>query len=422
MKQTMIEKLISRKVKRPVRAGELAVAAVDLLVCHDGNRPQALDVFKEMGGENVFDPDKIKMVLDHAPSVPNTAAASIHQSMREFAAAQGIEWIGPGAGICHQVIPERGYAAPGDFVLGTDSHTCTYGAFNLFGTGVGTSDLAAAMLTGETWLLVPETIRVELDGKPRPGVSAKDIVLALVKIVRAEGATYQAIEFHGSAIPHLSVSDRMTIANMGVEMGAKAALFPADERLLEWMNGRPVRREYETVAADEGASYSRVIRLDVSAVKPQIACHPYVDHVKDLDDLAGLAIHQAVIGTCSNGRLEDLRIAAGIMKGKKVAAGVRFFVTPASREVYMQALKEGVIEQLVQAGAVIGVPGCSGCTGGAHFAVPSDGERVITTANRNFIGRLGNAKAELYLASPAVVAASALAGSVSYPEAGEGIS
>jgi 3-isopropylmalate/(R)-2-methylmalate dehydratase large subunit len=415
MNQTRIEKLISRKAGKPVKAGDLVVISVDLLVSHDGNRPQALDVFKEMGGDRVFDPSKVKLVIDHAPNVPNTSAASIHQSMRTFAAEQGLDLFGPGEGICRQIIPDKGFVVPGDFVLGTDSHTCTYGAFNVFGTGVGSSDLAAAMLTGETWLYVPETIKVELNGIPAPGITAKDIVLALVRIIRAEGATYQSLEFHGSALPHLSISGRMTIANMGVEMGAKAALFPADQVLLDWLDARGIKSSYEAVEADETASYTRVVTLDVSQMQPQISCHPSVENVKDLDELVGLPIQQAVIGTCTNGRLEDLREAAEVVKGRKVAQGVRFFVTPASRDIYINAMKEGIIATLMESGAVIGIPGCSGCTGGAHFAIPSDGDRVITTANRNFIGRLGNAKAELYLASASVVAASALTGNISAP-------
>jgi 3-isopropylmalate/(R)-2-methylmalate dehydratase large subunit len=422
MPQTRIEKLISRKAGYPAYAGNLVIAKVDLLVSHDGNRPQALDIFKQMGGDRVFDPSKVKLVIDHAPSVPNSSAASIHQSMRSFSEEQSIELFGPGEGICHQIIPEKGYVVPGDFVLGTDSHTCTYGAFNVFGTGVGSSDLAAAMLMGETWLLVPKTIKVDLVGQPKPGISSKDIALALVGIIRAEGATYQALEFHGSALKHITVSGRMTIANMGVEMGAKAAIFPADQVLADWLNQRGNRQPFTPVEADEEATYSQVVTLDVSALKPQVSRHPSVESVSDMDALLGLPIHQAVIGTCANGRLEDLRVASEVVKGKKVAPGVRLFVTPASREIYIDALKEGIITALIEAGAVIGVPGCSGCTGGAHFAIPSDGERVITTANRNFIGRLGNANSELYLASPMIVAASALAGRISYPDGMEVVS
>ncbi len=413
MPQTMIEKLISRKVGRKVKSGELVIASVDLLVSHDGNRPQATDIFKEMGGERVFDSSKVKLVIDHAPTFPNQAAASVHLDMRRFALEQGAEIIGPGEGICHQIIPEKGYVAPGDFVLGTDSHTCTYGAYNVFGTGVGSSDLAAAMLTGHIWLRVPETIRIELVGERKEGVSPKDIVLYIIKQLRADGATYMAIEYGGVGLKSISVAGRMTMANMAVEMGAKAGLFPCDDVLESWLKDRKITREYTPVEPDDDAIYEKVMIIDLSTIQPQVSLPSTVDRVADLSEAEGTRIDQAVIGTCANGRLEDLREAASILKGKQIYPGVRLFVTPASREVYLHSLHEGIISTLVEAGAIIGVPGCSGCTGGAHFAIPSDGEVVITSANRNFTGRLGNPKAQIYLASPATVAMSALHGKIS---------
>jgi 3-isopropylmalate/(R)-2-methylmalate dehydratase large subunit len=412
MPQTMVEKLISKKVGRNVKSGELVVASIDLLVSHDGNRPQAPDIFKELGGDKVFDNTKVKLVIDHAPNVPNQAAASIHQSMRKFANEQGAEIIGPGEGICHQIIPERGYVAPGDLVLGTDSHTCTYGAFNVFGTGVGSSDLAAAMLTGKLWLRVPESIKIVLSGTRNKGVTPKDIVLYLVKKLRADGATYKALEFTGEGLQSISVSGRMTMSNMAVEMGAKTAIFPCDEVLEEWLQNHNLTKDYEAITADDEAVYEREIIIDLGGIQPQIAIPSTVDNVKDLVEAEGEKISQAVIGTCTNGRLEDLRDAASILIGQKIHSEVRLFVTPASREVYIQALQEGIISTLVEAGAVIGVPGCSGCSGGAHFAIPSDDDVVITSANRNFIGRLGNPKARIYLASPATVAMSALVGRI----------
>lgn len=412
MPQTMVEKLISRKVGRNVKSGDLVVASVDLLVSHDGNRPQAPDIFKEMGGEKVFDNLKVKLVIDHAPNVPNQAAASIHQAMRHFSNEHGVELIGPGEGICHQIIPERGYVAPGDLVLGTDSHTCTYGAFNVFGTGVGSSDLAAAMLTGKLWLKVPESIKIELVGTKNDGVSPKDIVLYIVKRLQADGATYKALEFSGEGLQCISIAGRMTISNMAVEMGAKTAIFPCDNLLESWLQNRNLTKEYVPIEPDKEAVYERVITIDLGTIEPQISIPSSVDNVKDLMEAEGEKINQAVIGTCTNGRLEDLREAASILKGKKIHPGVRLFVTPASRETYLQSLHEGIIATFIEAGAVIGVPGCSGCSGGAHFAIPSDGEVVITSANRNFIGRLGNPKAKIYLASPATVAMSALHGKI----------
>ncbi|MFZ5825862.1 MAG: 3-isopropylmalate dehydratase large subunit [Bacillota bacterium] len=412
MPQTMAEKLLSRKAGRPVGAGELAVCAVDLTVAHDGNRPQSIDILRELGGNGPWDPERVKLVIDHAPTQPNQAAAAIHAGMRQFGREFGVEVLGPGEGICHQIIPERGYVSPGDLVLGTDSHTCTYGAYNMFGSGVGSSDLAAAMLTGTLWLKVPESIRIHVEGRLRPGVYAKDAILHLTRVMTADGATYAALEFDGPGLEHLSVGSRMTMANMAVEMGAKAGLFPYDRVLADWLAGRRLRRAPAPVAADPGATYQSELTLNLTDLEPQIACPHNVDNVRPVSEVAGTPIHQAVIGTCVNGRLEDIEEAARVLRGRRVHPEVRLFVTPASREVYLAAVRSGAIEVLLEAGAVMATPGCSGCTGGSHVAIPSDGENVISTANRNFIGRLGNPFASTYLASPAVVAAAAVAGKI----------
>lgn len=412
MPQTMAEKLLSRKAGRTLEPGEIAVCAVDMAVAHDGNRPQSIDILRELGGNGPWDPDKVKLVIDHAPTQPNQTAAAIHDGMRRFGREFGVEVLGPGEGICHQIIPERGHVVPGDLVLGTDSHTCTYGAFNIFGTGVGSSDLAAAMLTGTLWLKVPESVLVWVEGELPPGVYAKDAVLHLTGRLGADGATYAALEFQGPGLAGLSVGSRMTMANMAVEMGAKVGLFPYDEVLERWLAGRPLRRAPAPVAADRGARYRAEITLDLSSLEPCVACPHNVDNVKPASAVAGTPIHQAVIGTCVNGRLEDLEEAAQVLRGRKVHPEVRLFVTPASREVYLAGLKSGAIEVLMDAGAVMATPGCSGCTGGSHVAVPADGENVISTANRNFLGRLGNPFANVYLASPAMVAAAAVAGKI----------
>lgn len=412
----MVEKLFSTKSKTSVKQGELAIVDVDLLVAHDGNRPQATDIFFEMGGEQVFNPDKVKLVIDHAPTVPNQSASAIHAQMRKFSKDQGIEIIGPGEGICHQIIAEKGYVIPGHFVLGTDSHTCTYGALNSIGTGVGTSDLAAALLTGKIWVKVPESIRVILNGSFPYGVYPKDVALEIIKILRADGATYQALEFSGESLNEISVSGRMTLANMAVEAGAKAAIFPYDHILDKWLAERQLKDLSQPILPDNDANYVREISINISELKPKISIPSQVENVVDGIEAEGIPIQQAVIGTCTNGRLEDLQEAASILEGHKIAEGVRLFITPASRETYVKALELGLIETFVKAGAVIGVPGCSGCSGGAHFAIPSDGDNVITAANRNFVGRLGNSKANIYLASPAVVALSALYGVITFPE------
>ncbi len=419
--QTVAEKLLSRKAGTPLEAGEIAVCAVDLAVAHDGNRPQSIDILRELGGGGPWDPARVILVIDHAPTQPNLAAAAIHDGMRRFAREYGVEVLGPGEGVCHQIIPERGYASPGDLVLGTDSHTCTYGALNALGTGVGSSDLAAVFLTGTLWLKVPESIYVDLTGRFRPGVYAKDAILALASRLGADGATYAALEFHGDALAGLSVAGRMTMANMAVELGAKAGIFPCDEVLERWLAERraahptaPVTpaTPASAVSPDAGARYIDRLQLDLASLEPQVACPHNVDNVRPISDVVGTPIKEAVIGTCTNGRLEDLAVAAGVLAGRHIHPDVRLFVTPASRAIYLAALRAGIIEILLEAGAIINQPGCSACTGGSHVGVPSDGENVVTTANRNFKGRLGNPEANLFLASPATVAASALEGRI----------
>ncbi|GEL77098.1 3-isopropylmalate dehydratase large subunit [Tenuibacillus multivorans] len=418
--KTMVEKILSNKSKSmaDVRQGDLTIVDVDLMVCHDANRPQASDIFKEMGGDKVYDPDKVKLVMDHAPGVPNQSASGIHAKMREFSSEQGAELIGPGEGICHQILAEKGEVGPGDLVLGTDSHTCTNGAFNAIGVGVGTSDLAAALLTGKTWVKVPESFQVELEGSFPENVYPKDVALEIIRILKADGATYKALEFTGEAIKSISVAGRMTISNMAVEAGAKTAIFPFDNVLKDWLEHSGYKKEMTEISPDEDAKYERKIVIDVSKLRPRISLPDQVENITDGHSTEGLPIQQAVIGTCTNGRLEDLREAARILENKKVAQGVKLFITPASRETYAQALEEGIIEIFIKAGAILGVPGCSGCSGGAHFAIPSDGDNVITAANRNFVGRLGNKKAHIYLASPAVVAQSAVSGHIKIPEEG----
>jgi 3-isopropylmalate/(R)-2-methylmalate dehydratase large subunit len=412
MAQTTAEKLLSRKAGMTLEAGDIAVCKVDLAVAHDGNRPQSIDILKDLGGTRPWDPDRVKLVIDHAPTQPNLAAVAIQDGMRRFGREHGVEVLGPAEGVCHQIIPERGYAVAGDLVLGTDSHTCTYGALNAFGSGVGSSDLAAVLLTGTLWLKVPESIYVELTGALRPGVTAKDVILKLAGMLGADGATYKALEFHGPGLASLTVGGRQTIANMAVELGAKAGIFPYDEVLAAWFAERTTVRPPEPVCPDAGARYAQRVELDLSTLEPQVACPHNVDNVKPVSAVVGTPIQEVVIGTCTNGRFEDLAVAARILEGKQVHQNVRLFVTPASRQIYLQALRAGILETLLEAGAIINQPGCSACTGGSHVGVPSNGENVVTTANRNFVGRLGNPAANLYLASPATAAASALAGEI----------
>lgn len=328
--------------------------------------------------------------------------------MRTFASEQGIELFRSGDGISHQIVAERRFASPGGLVVGSDSHTCTQGGLNLFATGVGSSDMAVAMLTGQLWFKVPESIQVRLEGALRPGVYAKDVALSLTRRLGADGANWCALEFTGPGLSCLTIGDRMTICNMAIETGAKTGIFEADQVLAEWHGGEvgfPVRPDPEAV-------YKQVVVLDLSALEPCVAAPHAVENVLPVSELSGTVIDQALIGTCTNGRLADLEEAARILRGRRIHPRVRMFVTPASREVFEQAIASGAISTLVQAGATILTPSCAGCTGGGFCGIPADGERVITAANRNFRGRLGNPNAFLYLASPATVAASAIAGEI----------
>lgn len=413
MGKTIAEKIFSLKSGVDVVANQLVVADVDLIMGHDFNAQINIQTFKEMDGERVCDPNKIVFVLDHAVPAPNEPFARIHQTMRAFAVEQRIKLYEGGEGICHYLLPEQGYVKPGDFIIGSDSHTCTYGALNAFATGVGSTDLAAAMLTGKMWVKVPETILVEVTGKLPAGVFAKDIILMIAKDITSRGAAYKAIEFVGEGIEDLSIDSRLTIANMVIEMGAKAGLMEADQKVVDFVTKR-TNKPFVKVSADSDAKYIGHKKYDVSQLAPQVACPHQVDKVKDVTELAGTKIDIAVLGTCTNGKLEDLHVAASILKGKQVNPGVRLSVTPASRQVLLDALADGTIQTLVEAGAIINPPGCAPCLG-ATVGIPGDGEVVISTANRNFKGRMGNPKSFIYLASPATVAASAIAGKITDP-------
>jgi 3-isopropylmalate/(R)-2-methylmalate dehydratase large subunit len=414
MGRTITEKIFAQHVGQEVLAGDIVVSPVDFLVSHDANRPQPIQVFRELNGERVADPSKLAFFLDHAPTSPNTNAAAAHAALRAFSAEQGTLLYDVGEGICHQLVPEQGLVVPGDLVIGTDSHTCTYGALNLLATGVGSADLAVAMKTGKLWFKVPRTIRIVVDGALRPGVFAKDLILHLVGLLGPDGANYCAVEFVGPAIEALDMESRLTITNMAIEMGAKFGIMEADEKTAAWVRER-TSRAFTTYTSDPEADFLREYRVDASTLEPQVARPPNPANAVPIDELVGTPIQQATIGTCTNGRLSDLREAASILRGQRLAPGVRLFVTAASRTIYREALREGLIETFVEAGAVIGVPGCSGCTGGSGMGIPGDGENMITTANRNYAGRTGNPRAFIYLASPATVMASAIEGCIADP-------
>lgn len=413
--QTLAEKILSRAAGCRVVPGEIVIVDVDLMMTHDGNRPLASDVFRQLGGTKVPYPQRVKFVMDHVPGTHNSSAAEVHKEMRVFTEEQGVELIVEGMGIAHQVIPERGYITPGDVLIGSDSHSTTYGAFQVFGTGVGSSDLAVGMMTGKAWMRVPESIQVRLQGLLPDGVYAKDIALDLLRVLTADGATYQALEFTGDGVASIDIGGRMTLANLAMEMGAKAGLFPYDEVLDAWVTARSPSRPPRVFHADPDARYSRILDLDLSQVTPSIAAPHQPDNVFTAREYEGTRIDHAFIGTCVNGRYEDLKVAAQLLDGRQIAPGVRMLVTPASQEVLLRCLDNGIIATLVRAGVRIGIPGCTGCTGASGGEVPASGDRVISAGNRNFRGRLGNRDAEIYLASPATVAASAVTGYITDP-------
>ncbi len=406
MSQTAVEKIISQHVGRPVHPDELVIVPADAIMASDATAPYAIRAFEEMGGGELWRPEKVILVIDHAAPAPNQRIGNLHKMMREFAREKGCLLYDVGAGICHQVMVENRHARPGEVVIGADSHSCAYGAVGAFSTGVGSTDLAALMRTGKTWLKIPPTIRIELTGQLPEGTVAKDVILFLVGQLGLSGASYQAIEYSGEAIEGLTLAGRMTLASMSVEMGAKAGM--VDPRGLE------LPYSFDPVWADEKAQYAQVLRFDVSDLSPQISAPHSPDHVTPLEEVRGIRVNMAFIGTCTNGRFEDLQAAAAVLKGKSIAPHVRMVIAPASREVFNQALQEGVVEILSQAGATFITPGCGPCVG-THLGVPGDEEVVISSANRNFRGRMGNPNARIYLASPAVVAATALNGAITHP-------
>jgi 3-isopropylmalate/(R)-2-methylmalate dehydratase large subunit len=411
--KTIAEKIFSAHSGIDARAGDIVVADVDFVMGQDGTTPLAVRALENMGVERVFDPERVAVVMDHSSPSPLHGVSELHTIMREFGKKTGATVYDVGEGVCHQLIPEKGHVVPGDLMVGCDSHTCTYGALNVFSTGVGSTDGAAAMASGKLWFKVPETMRVTYAGALPAGVYSKDLVLALAGRIGADGATYQAIEFGGPVIEALSVDGRMTISNMAIEVGAKAGLMAADDKTLAWYEGRG-KRTPAPVGADADAVYASELTVDASSLSPQIARPHSVDNVSPIEELLGTPVQQGFLGTCTNGRLEDLGIAASVLKGRRVHPDVRFIVAPASRRILLEAIEAGYIQTLVEAGAALVTPGCGPCVG-THNGVPSDGENVVSTANRNFKGRMGNGNAFIYLGSPATVAASVVEGRIADP-------
>lgn len=411
--QTVAEKILSRHAGKTLHAGDFAVCKVDFAFGQDGTSSIIIDRIKELGVKKLK--TKFCMVIDHSAPSPSVGVSRVHKNMRDFSKIFKIKIFDIGCGVCHQVIPESGMVSPGDLVLGADSHTCTYGAIGAFSTGVGSTDLAIALSTGRNWFKVPATIKIIVNGRLAKGVFAKDIILHIIGKLKADGATYKAVEFSGPVIDNMGMDGRFTICNMLVEMGAKAGFMPVDKKTLAWLTERVAKnKRIEKIAADKGAFYENTYEFNVSNLKPLVSIPHSVDNVAPAVSLKMVTINEGFLGTCTNGRIEDFKAAAKVLNKRKVHPRVRMIIAPSSRQVYLDALKLGLVDIFIKAGAAIVSPGCGPCVG-THNGVPGDGEVVISTANRNFKGRMGNPAAFIYLASPATVAASAIKGYIADP-------
>jgi len=416
MAMTMSQKILAAHAgKEEVRPGELIEANLDLVLGNDVTTPVAVKEFDKTGCARVFDREKIAIVPDHFTPNKDLKAAEQCMQVRKFAHRMGIvNYFEVGEmGIEHCLIPEQGLAVPGDLIVGADSHTCTYGALGAFSTGVGSTDMAAGMAMGRLWFKVPSGLKFVLKNKPAPWVSGKDIILHIIGMIGVDGALYKSMEFMGEGLAHLSMDDRFTIANMAIEAGAKNGIFMVDEETEAYVKEHATK-PYRIYAPDADAVYDDEYELDLSALRPTVAFPHLPANTRTIDEVGEIPIDQVVIGSCTNGRLSDLRTAARILKGKKVKKGVRVLVFPGTQRIYLQALREGIIEDLVTAGAVVSTPTCGPCLGG-HMGILARGERAVSTTNRNFVGRMGHPESEVYLASPAVAAASALTGKITDP-------
>lgn len=414
MGKTIAEKILSNHANKDLHAGDFAICDVDFCFGQDGTSSIIIDRYRELGIKSPFDKKKFAIVIDHSAPSPSIGVSTVHKKLREFSSEVGTKLYDIGCGVCHQIIPESGHVVPGDLVLGADSHTCTYGALGALSTGVGSTDLSISLASGKNWFKVPTTIKIVVTGKMPKGVYSKDLILRIIGDLGADGATYDAVEIYGKSISSMSMDARFTICNMGVEMGAKFCIIPADEVTFAWLKSNKISRKPRPEYADKDADYRLVKEYNVSKLVPQLAKPHTVDNNASVGELEGKVINEAFLGTCTNGRLEDLKIAASMLKGKSVNKDIRFIVAPASKSIYMQALKSGIITTLVKAGACVVAPGCGPCVG-THNGIPASGEVVVSTANRNFKGRMGSPNAEIYLASPATVVASAIKGKIADP-------
>ena len=417
MPMTMSQKILAAHAQlKEVKAGQLINAKLDLVLANDITGPVAIKEFKKAGAEKVADKAKVALVMDHFAPNKDIKSAQQCKLCREFASEQNLEnFFDVGTmGIEHALLPEQGLVGAGDLVIGADSHTCTYGALGAFSTGVGSTDMAAGMMTGECWFKVPSAIKFVLRGKPAKNVCGKDLILHIIGMIGVDGALYKSMEFFGDGVKHLSMDDRFTVCNMAIEAGAKNGIFPVDALTLEYMNGR-FKRSPKIYMADDDAEYEAEYEIDLSALEPTVSFPHLPENTKTPEQWGDIKIDQVVIGSCTNGRISDLRIAAKVLKGRKVAKNVRTIIIPATNEVYLQAVKEGLVETFIKAGAVVSTPTCGPCLGG-HMGILAENERCVSTTNRNFVGRMGHITSEVYLASPYVAAASAVAGKLATPD------
>lgn len=408
---TLAEKIISSHAGKEVKAGELTIAKVDVCAVQDGTGPLTVQEFKKIGKEKLNNPKRTVLFIDHAAPSPRKELSNTHMVLREFAKSYGAILSDVGAGVCHQRLIED-YVNPGEILVGADSHTCTSGALGAFATGMGSTDIAVTMALGKTWLKVPSTYKIEVSGEFKTGVCSKDLMLHLIGMIGADGATYKSLEFCGETIENMSMSERFTLANMAVEAGGKCGLFSTDDKTKEFLVSRDRGDKYIELKPDENAVYEKVIKINASEIKPTVSCPHTVDNTKTVDELNDVKVDQVFVGTCTNGRIEDLRIVAEILKGKKVNPDVRMLIAPASKDVFKQALKEGLIDIFVDANAAILTSGCGPCVG-VHAGALGDSEVCLATQNRNFQGRMGNTNGFIYLASPYIAAYTALNGYIS---------
>jgi len=413
MGKTISEKILSHASGKDAYKGDVVIANVDGAMMHDSMAKLVIDAFHEMGGKKLWNPSKVAAVIDHVAPSANEAMSTVQKNLREFALRYSANFYEVGSGVCHQLMVESGLAFPGGLVVGSDSHTCTYGAIGTFATGIGSTEMAAVFLSGKLWFKVPETLKILVDGKLPPMVFPKDLILKIVGTVKADGASYKAIEYSGTTVKAMDVEGRLTLTNMAVEMGAKTGLVEPDAKTAAFLKslGHKPTVGYRS---DVDAEYSEELHFDVSDLEPQVACPDLVDNVKPVSEVEGKEVNQVFLGSCTNGRLSDLQVAAKIMKGKKVKKGVRVIVTPASRMVYVQALKEGLIEVFLEAGCAVCNPGCGPCAGG-HQGILASGEVCVSTSNRNFKARMGSAESQIFLVSPATAAATAIEGKLTDP-------